>query len=121
MILLFKQRLRPDFHLGIKGFMNYVLALLFISTSAFSQSSVEKGKKLWENKKPAEAKKLLLTIYEDSKDYAEAQFYLGRIAYDEKDFESAEDFFEEAVDADDIIAMSYGNLSINILSDIMSC
>ena len=84
--------------------MNSLLLFLCISTSVLAQTPVEKAKKLWESKNPTEARKILLTIDDDHRDYAEAQFYLGRIAYDEKDYDTAEDYFEEAVDTNDKIA-----------------
>jgi len=69
-----------------------------------AQTSVEKAKKLYEDQKPAEAKKILALIEDDNKEYAAAQYYLGRISFDEKKYDDASDFFEEAVDANDKVA-----------------
>ncbi len=81
-----------------------ILLILLISTQAIAQTNIEKAKKLWEAKNNAEAKKILSAIDDDNKDYAAAQFYLGRISVDENNFDAASDFFEEAVDANDKIA-----------------
>ncbi|RPH33009.1 MAG: tetratricopeptide repeat protein [Bacteroidales bacterium] len=81
-----------------------ILLILLISSQAFAQSNIDKAKKLWEAKSNAEAKKILTAIDDESKDYAAAQFYLGRISVDEKNFDDAAEFFEEAVDANDKIA-----------------
>jgi len=68
------------------------------------QSSIEKAKTLYESKKLAEAVKLLTAVEDDSKDYAAAQYYLGRIAFDQKDYDDAAEYFEEATEANDKIA-----------------
>jgi len=81
-----------------------ILLILLISTQSFAQSNIEKAKKLWEAKSNIEAKKILSAITDEGKDYAAAQYYLGRIAWDEAKFDAASDFFEEAVDANDKIA-----------------
>lgn len=46
----------------------------------------------------------MVGIKEGSKDYAEAQYYLGRIAFDADRYEEALEFFEEAVDANEKVA-----------------
>lgn len=84
-----------------------ILILLLISTQAFAQSNVEKAIKLWESKNNTVAKKILSAINDDDKDYAAAQFYLGRISVGEGNFDDAEGFFEEAVDANDKNAEYY--------------
>lgn len=71
---------------------------------AFAQTPVEKAKKLLEEKKPAEARKILAGINDGDKEYAAAQFYLGRISFDENKLDDAQDYFEEAVDANDKVA-----------------
>lgn len=81
-----------------------VLLLLLISSQTIAQTNIEKAKKLWEAKNNVEAKKILSAIDDNNKDYAAAQFYLGRISVDEKNFDTASDFFEEAVDANDKVA-----------------
>jgi tetratricopeptide (TPR) repeat protein len=46
----------------------------------------------------------LLAIADDQKDYADAQYYLGRISFNAKAYDDAEEFFEEAADTNDKIA-----------------
>jgi tetratricopeptide (TPR) repeat protein len=77
--------------------------LLLLPIGLFGQV-VQKGKTLYENGKPAEAQKLLETVDDGSKEYAEAQYYLGRIAFDKKEYDDAADLFEEATEADDKVA-----------------
>ena len=71
---------------------------------AFAQSPVEKAKKLYEEKKPSEARKILAGINDDNKEFAAAQYYLGRISFDENKLDDAQDYFEEAVEANDKVA-----------------
>lgn len=78
----------------------YLIVLALLPSMLFAQT-VQKAKTLYETGKPAEAAKLLETIKEESKEYAEAQYYLGRIAYDKKEYDDASDFFEEATEAND--------------------
>lgn len=84
------------------------LALLLLFLASFSAAAqpatVNTAKKLYEEKKPAEAKRLLAPIADDSKEYPAAQFLLGRIAFDEKKYEDAAEFFEQAIAANDKVA-----------------
>jgi tetratricopeptide (TPR) repeat protein len=87
--------------------------------------SVTTGKQLWEQKKYAEARKQLLAI--NLKDSGHKTMrccsimtYLGRIAFDEKKYDEAEDFFETAIDANDKVAdyhTWYGNTLGTIAAD----
>jgi tetratricopeptide (TPR) repeat protein len=83
--------------------MRVAVLLLLVSSSLCAQN-LEKAKKLYDEKKYAEAKNLLTPVGDDHKDYAAAQYYLGRIAFDEQKLDEAEEYFEEAVDANDKIA-----------------
>ena len=78
--------------------------LIVLPLLAAGQSAVDKAKGLYENKKYAEAIKLLEEIDDDHQDYAVAQFYLGRIAFDQKEYDDAADYFEEASEANDKVA-----------------
>jgi len=66
--------------------------------------NLEQGKRLYESRKSEEAEKLFASINSSSKDYAAAQYYLGRIAFDAQKYEEALEFFEEAVDENDRVA-----------------
>src|SRR5687768_9446479 len=83
--------------------MRLTIILLLIS-SALPGQNLEKGKKLFEERKFDDAKKLLASVNDDHKDYAASRYYLGRIAFDQKQYDEAEEYLEEAVDADDKIA-----------------
>ncbi|MBI1769238.1 MAG: tetratricopeptide repeat protein [Bacteroidetes bacterium] len=69
---------------------------LLSSTCLFGQSSIDKGKVLYESKKYPEAEKVFKAVPEKTTDYAAAQYYLGRIAFDKKEYDDAADYFEKA-------------------------
>jgi tetratricopeptide (TPR) repeat protein len=99
--------------------MRTLLFILFATVSVFGQSVIT-GKQLWEQKKYAEARKQLLAIKKDNKDFAAAQYYLGRVAFDEKKYDDAEEFFETAIDTNDKVAdyhTWYGNTLGTIAAD----
>lgn len=75
--------------------------LLVVPLIAAGQSALDKAKGLYEGKKYTEASKLLEEIDDDHQDYAVAQYYLGRIAFDQKEYDDAADYFEEATEAND--------------------
>lgn len=79
-------------------------AFLLISLCAVGQTKIEQAKALFEQSKYDQVKKILAPIGEKDSDYAAAQYYLGRVAFEEKKYDDAQDFFEEAVDADDKVA-----------------
>ncbi len=78
--------------------MRIILLLVLFTFDANAQSA-ERGKKLYEEKNYAEATKTLNAIDDKNGDYAIAQYYLGRIASDQKNYEEAVDFFKEATEA----------------------
>lgn len=99
--------------------MRLIIVFLFISFSISAQT-VERAKNLLQNKKSAEAKKLLLTVKDTNKEYADAQYWMGRIALDEKKYDDAEEYFEAAIDANDKVAEYYtwyGNTLGTIAND----
>lgn len=81
-----------------------IVFLSLLSLAAFGQSKIETAKKLVDERKFAEASKMLTPIKSESPDYAAAQFYLGRIAFEAKKYDDAEDFFEKAVEKNDKVA-----------------
>jgi tetratricopeptide (TPR) repeat protein len=87
-------------------FAALVLALAPICLAA----QVDKGKSLYEAKKYAEAEKLLKAVPEKVNGYAAAQYYLGRIAFDKRDYEAAAEYFNEATDVDPKQADYYNGL-----------
>lgn len=98
--------------------MRLILFLICVSHLVFAQP-VEKAIKLIETKNTSEAKKILQGIKESDKEYAAAQFWLGRISYDEKKYDEAESFFEEAIEVNDKQA-EYHNWYGNTLGAIAS-
>ena len=93
-------RLLPQNRLFVKN----TCLFLLLSFSVCAQTNMEMARKLYEERKPVEAKKILSGIKEGDREYAAAQYYQGRIAFDEKNYDDAQEFFEEAVDANDKVA-----------------
>lgn len=81
-----------------------IILFSFLSLAVIAQSKIETAKKLFDERKFAEASKILTPIKSESPDYAAAQFYLGRIAFEAKKYDDAEDFFENAVEKNDKVA-----------------
>lgn len=77
---------------------NYSILLLALSiyNSTLGQGTIERCRVLYEEKKYADAEKVLNAIASNNTSYAAAQYYLGRIAFDKKDYEKAVEFFETA-------------------------
>ncbi len=78
--------------------------LLFIPVSLYGQSAIDKATALFEAKKYDEAVKILEGVPKKSPDYAGSRYYLGRIAFNQKEFDDAQDYFEEAVVVNDKVA-----------------
>jgi tetratricopeptide (TPR) repeat protein len=82
--------------------MKKILLLLFATTPCFSQQAkLDQAKIFFESQKYLEAKKILAGIDDEQKEYAAAQYYLGRIAFEESELGDAADYFEEATEAND--------------------
>jgi tetratricopeptide (TPR) repeat protein len=84
--------------------LQLVFAFLLISICALGQTKIEQAKALFEQNKFDQVKKMLTPIAEKDGDYAAAQYYLGRVAFEEKKYDDAQDFFEEAVDTNNKVA-----------------
>lgn len=84
--------------------MKILALLLLLPALLFAQGPVDQAKALYESKKYEDAKKILAKVAEGNKDYAAAQYYLGRIAFDQNELDDAEDFMEEAIEANDKVA-----------------
>lgn len=94
-----------------------IFFLLFFVPGFLLAQTVDKARQLYDQQKPAEARKLLLAVKRDSQEFAEAQYYLGRVAYDAKEYDQAEEYFEAAIDANDQVA-DYHNWYGNTLGTI---
>jgi tetratricopeptide (TPR) repeat protein len=68
---------------------------------------MDQVKKLVEEKNYDVAKKLLSPVENKDKDYALAQYYMGIIAYRQKMYDEAADYFEEAIEYNDKMADCY--------------
>jgi tetratricopeptide (TPR) repeat protein len=86
----------------LTGWLIWIGLLAFQGSSA--QSSIERGKELFNSKKYDDAARLLSTVSEKDPGYAEARYYLGRIAIEQKKFEEASDYLEEAVESNPNVA-----------------
>lgn len=77
---------------------NHTLVIFFLCAclTAFGQAPVDKGIGLYETRKFTEAEKIFSSIPSTSSSFAAAQYYLGRIAFDKKDYEKAAEYFETA-------------------------
>ena len=86
------------------------LLILFIPFQVFSQTSLDKAIKLFEEKKYSDAKIILIKIDEKDNKYDVAQYFLGRIAMIEQKFEDAADYYENAVEANGKVALYHSGL-----------
>ncbi|MEO9884677.1 MAG: tetratricopeptide repeat protein [Balneola sp.] len=80
-----------------KRFLFLTLFSLLASAS-YAQSSIDKGINLFENGKLEEARSFFSSYLKSNKKDAEANFYMGRVYFDEEDFGKATDWFNEAAD-----------------------
>jgi len=80
--------------------MKYLLTfLVLVAAPVCAQPNIEKAKQLLDQKKYTELTALLDKVDDDSPEYAAAQYYLGRAAFDQKKFDDAADYFEEATES----------------------
>lgn len=101
--------------------MKHFLTAIFLCSSllAFSQS-LDEGVRLYKNQQLDQAGKALETIKSSDPAYAEARFYLGRVAFDKEAYDDAWDYFKEAIKADGNNAQYYtwlGNAIGSIAQD----
>ena len=77
--------------------MKLLFLSLLLSLTSFGQTTtLERAKSLYETSRYTEAIDALKLISKSHSDYAAAQYYLGRIAFDRKDYDDAADYFETA-------------------------
>ena len=81
-------------------FVCLVLLYLFSSPLAFAQSDLQTGVQLFETGQLVEARQFFEALHQQQPTNTNAPFYLGRIAYAEKNYEQAIPWFEEAVDGE---------------------
>ena len=80
--------------------LHLVLLCLFSSPPAFAQNNPQTGLQLFEAGQLAEARQFFEALHQQQPTNTSAAFYLGRIAYAEKNYEQAIPWFEKAVDGE---------------------
>lgn len=75
-----------------------LICSLFISSLTQGQSNIQKGISLYQSKKWDEATQSFKMVEKTSSDYGTAQYYLGKIAYDKKEYDDAVDYFKAATE-----------------------
>jgi tetratricopeptide (TPR) repeat protein len=74
------------------------IILISIAFGAHAQSNLQKGISLYQSKKLEEATKTFEAVDKTSGDYGAAQYYLGRISYDQKEYDDAVDYLKTATE-----------------------
>jgi tetratricopeptide (TPR) repeat protein len=74
------------------------ILLASVTLTVYGQSYLQKGTSLYESKKLDEAAKSFESVERSSGDYGNAQYYLGRISYDKKEYDDAVDYFKVATE-----------------------
>jgi tetratricopeptide (TPR) repeat protein len=97
-------RLKNGVYIYTRPTMKILLILLFLPIAVAAQTSVDQARIFFEARKYDEAKKILVKIPDSDKNYAPAQYYLGRIAMAQNELDDAEDYFEEAIETNDKVA-----------------
>ena len=78
-----------------------ILMIILLGASVVNaQTDIQKGIEIFNKKNYYGAKRFFTEYLEKNKESAEACYYLGRIAMEERDPEQAADYFDEAVDID---------------------
>lgn len=75
-----------------------LICSLLVSILTQGQNNIQKGITLYQSKKLDDAVKSFKAIEKASDDYASAQYYLGRIAYDKKEYDDAVNYFKIAIE-----------------------
>ena len=99
----------------------FVLTGMFLPSLQFAQSPlILSCRALFEQRNFALAKKALTAIPKGSLDYAEAQYYLGRVAVEEREYNVSIERFESAIDSNpqsaeyhNWLGVMYGVLAIS--------
>ena len=80
-----------------------VFTLFWVVTQVQAQR-LDQAKTFYDQKKYGEVKKILEPIKKENADFAAARYYLGRVAFDEKKYDDAADYFKEATEANNKVA-----------------
>jgi len=85
---------------------------VFLPCFLAGQSLTSTCKALFEERNFEAARKLLLTISKSNAEYSEAQYYLGRIAVEEKKYDLSVEKFEEAIEANPLVVEYHNWLGV---------
>jgi len=99
-----------------------ILGLMFILmlASNFAAQDIDSGIKLIKYEKYNEAKKYFTSLL-NSKNKAEANFYLGQIYYMEENLDSAKTFYLQGISSDAEFPLNYaGMVKVNLLKNELS-
>ncbi len=78
-----------------------ILMIILLGASMVNaQTDIQQGVEIFNKKNYYGAKRFFTEYIEKNKESAEAYYYLGRIAMEERDLEQAVEYFDEAVDID---------------------
>jgi tetratricopeptide (TPR) repeat protein len=91
----------------ISRMVKWFAILFFMFQQEIYAQTLEKAVQLFEMQSYDKAKGGFLLISKRSADYSEANYYLGRIAFNEKDYEKASEYFEVAIESKKNIAKYY--------------
>jgi len=87
----------------MKHTIKIIFTLFWIVTQSQAQG-LEQVKNLYDQRKYDQVKKVLQPIKKDNPDFAVSRYYLGRVAFDEKKYDDAADYFKEATETNDKVA-----------------
>ena len=80
------------------------LSIFLFSFCLSAQPKIDQAKILYEQGKYDQVIKLLSNVSEKDADYAASRYYLGRVAFDKKEYDEASDYFEEAIEINNKVA-----------------
>lgn len=83
--------------------MRLITCLLLLSCTLHAQD-LEKAIQLFNDRKHDEARKIFETVKEGHQRYHQARYYLGRISFINKEYDEAEEYLEESIEANSKMA-----------------
>ena len=101
-----KSSIEKDIHnmIQITNNISAIFLLICLLTNQSNAQMLDKGIQYYDSGALDKAKVTLKRIQKDQQDFHRASFYLGRIAFDKEDYDAAEEYFEEAIDANDRVS-----------------
>jgi tetratricopeptide (TPR) repeat protein len=93
-------------------FFTFLMSSHLMMAQPPKSTVIAKSKALFEKRSFDEAKVVLNSVAKTSSDYADAQYYLGRIAVEQKAYEESISRFEKAIEANDKVAEFHNWLGV---------